>query len=314
MKKIVKLLIISAILFLVGSMLFGIGIFIHLGAAEEIVENYTYTETADNLNIVCDVDEYDISFVFSDSAEAITVEYTVIKKVKGKVISSSSIHESDGALIITGGTNEMLSIFDFSVDRKKITVTIPSSRELGYRIKASTGDVCFGDGVKASAISVSTSTGDVIIGDSNIAGNLTVDVSTGNIGLIGDVFADEIKLDGGVGDVTIHSAVRADSLEVEVSTGDVLIMSNVDISSIDIESSTGDIRATGVITSEEIEVETSTGDVSLTLLGERELYSAKVRVSTGHSNITSGGDGERVLDISVGTGDVNVTFKKLYAL
>ena len=237
----------------------------------------------------------EVKVIYHDE-QKITVEGYELKTIKGKLIKSvvSRVNE-EGELIVKTERVEN-QIFEIGTDGKRaITVKIPKDMAIKLKVSLSTGDVIIGEkdqDYTFNEIDVTTSTGDVFINANVTAKSLRVERSTG-----------EVYIDG---------KVTADVFGSEATTGDLIINASVVAGNIDIEHDTGDVKCNAFITADKFDIETSTGDVSLKLLGAKEDYSLICDISTGKSNPLPYLGGNKLIEIEISTGDLDIVFEKGY--
>ncbi|MBR1884343.1 MAG: DUF4097 family beta strand repeat protein [Clostridia bacterium] len=125
-----------------------------------------------------------------------------------------------------------------------------------------------------------------------------------------------IKMKIGAGDTTINNINVSKSADIEAGAGKITILSGT-INNLNLTLGVGNAEITSKLTGIS-EIEAGVGNLKLTLLGDKEAYSINAEKGLGTVNIYGTkaiesywfGDGESIVNISGGIGNVEVDFKE----
>ena len=295
-KAAIIIVIIGVCLLIAGGAVFLVGMsktnwdFSGLANREYVRETAVFS--ADEVNeIVVNVSTENVTFMDAED-DSITVEYVIVKNKNGKILREAVPVLTDGVLRCVEEEKAFSFMgFGFSGD-KNIVVKVPTGKVLAVSVTVSTGDVAFDQASETrtfSALNVQTSTGKVTIkGKTACENGFAVETTTGKVLIEGDVTC---------GDATITT-----------STGEIKVSAPFTASKTELVTTTGDIDFSASIAFDSLTVETTTGDVSLHMAGKKEQYSYNYSASTGKSNVSSFTSGNKRIDITVSTGDIELYF------
>jgi|GEM_PF-6567433 len=334
MKKSKLLIVISIIFIAVGLISFtvafaSVGWDINKLATSQV--KYSVIDSSSTQHDLSSVQKVKIKVDTSDVKISYGVELSITYSqsftLRDKPITKVKTSVQNGTFLLSTRTiwyRTILSLFDFQ--NESVQIVLPRDKNIDLDIETDTGDVKFiGDAsAQTSSVILETDTGDVVMQDV-IVDNLKIEGDTGDIKIVGsDINLANFETD--TGDISINNCTvqkadfsvdtgsikilnsSIDQMVAETDTGDVKITeSTIRISKISTD--TGDIDGRGVVFGiSEMKIFTDTGDVKLTLSGQREEYSFLINVKTGDSNITSTLGGDKLVDVSVKTGDVKIYF------
>lgn len=307
MKKIkLKLLcIIGSIFTLIGGILFGVG-FLSANCDFNNLTHLTTQEQSYTVGKEKQINAVTISYGpgsaadvyvhFSDTAEEISVNYTLLKTKKGKTIGNVIVTDTDGRLKITETKNwkdyvNEVTFFGWTKDID-VTVTLPVNQSYALDIQTDTGDIVFsGSACSLTSLQLTTDTGDINLQnvdiDCDTAGTLKTD--TGDI-KIGNLTAKNLSASMDTGDCYVYGTIVSESIHAETDTGDI------------------ETRDNGVLDAKEITLLADTGDIAVKLMGKFTDYTVFVETDTGDCNIHNQVGGEKILNAKTDTGDIFVTF------
>lgn len=333
MKRILpKILAIGLVAIILGAIVFAVGLAAAKWDIRKIsgitVTEDTYTETgaAQNINIKLDVT--DLTVVFDENADKISLVYPTEKNKKDEVISEFVIDESGNTLNLTQKSNWKRQTILFNFTSTKATLTVPAGRIVSLNVKTDTGDVKIQGNATLTNSSIETDTGDVSIekidtdtlnikvdtGKITVKGGtatnkISCESNTGDIRFSGNINSDAVEVKTDTGDFKIDGDLTSDTVTAETDTGDVEIRGNLTASLINIDTDTGDVESEHcVIDSARIIITTDTGDVEITVAGNPPDYQVMLDIGTGDSNIKPNLTGTRLLSFESDTGDLTVRF------
>ena len=320
MKKFYKiLLILGASLFIVGGILFTIGMFFSgwsfNGLSNVDYERKTYEINSNSVeNIVIEVDTENVEFITVEG-DKITVEYSNVKNKKGNTLSEI-IPEIDGNTLILKEFDKKFALtFSFFSSNNKMTVKLPSNKALSIKVETSTGDVLLGEQnneTTYSNINVETNTGDFkVLGKVNCLDNFSVELDTGSIITNGEIICkNNLYFEVDTGKINVNSKITATGVSFTADTGKIVIGGFINANSISFETDTGDVICESLILANTITASADTGDVTLILKGDKSDYSYFYEKATGKSNIPAYSSGSRTIKVKTDTGDINISFKE----
>lgn len=237
MKKIKLRLITSALLILIGCLIFTGAMtmlnwdFTKLSTVKFETNNYEINEQYKSISIVTDT--ADITFIPRESANTSVVcrEHTNLKH---------SVMEKDNTLCIELVDNrKWYEYIGINIGSQKITVYLPKAEYNMLTIKESTGDIEIPKDFNFNSIDIKTSTGN-INAEKLTTNTLNLSVSTGNINLK-DISCESLTTNGSTGRVTLQNVIATDSFSIKRSAGDIKF-DKCDANDILIETDTGNVK------------------------------------------------------------------------
>ena len=266
----------------------------------------SYTELGEITEINVKVDTSEVSLVFDETAEAVTVTYNNEENKSGETVREVSVTEADGKLTISEKINWKRSLGLFNFNNTRVTVTLPTSRIYTLNIETDTGDVSVKGSATATTAKFETDTGDIYIEKIN-TGLLSLSVDTGDITLKDTSATLMIDIETNTGDVLLGGALSSPAVKIETDTGDVKINGTLTAQTVKIETDTGDVKE-GLVDAASITLISDTGDFKLKLVGKSSDYKTSVSLHTGDTNVSKNLSGDKSLDIRSDTGDVYIYF------
>ena len=229
---------------------------------------------------------YDIENEFTDfdiELDTSNVEFIYTTDGKTKVVVKENekdfhkVEVNEGTLKVTQNENKKWYeyLFDFSFDKKKVTIYLPLKEYNKLVIKSSTSDVIIPNDFTFNSAVIILSTGDIKM-KASVNNKLTTTVSTGNTDLE-DMSASEMELKASTGRVSLKGVKVTSLIKINTSTGNIKL-ENVKASDLELKASTGDVILTDTIIDNKIKIHTSTGNVRFTNSDGYELY---IRTDTG---------------------------------
>lgn len=167
----------------------------------------------------------------------------------------------------------------------------------------------------------------ITLQDVSVKGNLTLESSTGDISLDGihagvlnadceygstemaNISADHMNLKTDTGSVELASIFLKGTLDASVEYGDISL-ENVSAADISVKADTSDAEFTSLFAGNSISFDISYGDIEGTIEDAEAAYTIFSEVDYGECNLSSGGNGAKILNITVDTGDVEIDFLK----
>ena len=151
-------LLLGAIIFVIGLAAAGWNIFNISGIT---VTDNTYNEagTVQNLNI--NLDTSDLTIIFDESADKISVVYPTEKNQKGELVSEITVTESGNTLSVTHKNSWKKHVFLFNFTDTKIKITVPAKRVMSLNVETDTGDVKLEGNATLANSAIETDTGDI---------------------------------------------------------------------------------------------------------------------------------------------------------
>ncbi|MBE5742338.1 MAG: DUF4097 domain-containing protein [Clostridiales bacterium] len=318
MKKGLVIILIGVGLTLLGGIIFAISMTIHgwdfnaVSTTEVVYETYE-SQSGEITGIDIDFSTADIVYQEYDG-DKITVKYPIYKNKKGDKRAEVEITEDrNGILHINESTTPLSLWISIYEPKATVTVNVPKGKLEEISLHTNTGDVILGSEqteINANFVHIYTDTGDINIKSKvNCSGRVVLYTDTGDLKVRANLIATTLTVESDTGDITFYKEIKLlNGLNVSTDTGDITI-NKVVASAVEIESSTGDINGiNGGIDANEIEIETSTGDVKISLSGKKEDYSITTQVGTGKSNVSSYQGGNKRVEISSSTGNIEVRF------
>ena len=297
MKKLLKTLcILSLVLVVLGSAVFGVGLLIAKGDFSALsyltAQQKDYTEQETVTSIFIDAKTADVDVVLAD-VDKVNLSYSHLLTKKNKPANEIFLSENNGTLSFRERTIWYRTLSTYTPDRQ-IVLTLPADRTYSLSVSVSTGNVRFN-------------------GNQGLFSSLTLETITGDINAQSTLLLCEqtIKAETSTGHIKLGE-FQTKNLFLEVNTGDILLSGNgVATEKISLEANTGDVKsAQSVLNSPKILIETDTGDVKIKLAGKQTDYSVYIDTDTGDTNIHSYPGGAKTLSIETDTGDINVTFEE----
>ena len=321
-RKIVSiLLIVCGALTLLGGTVFTIGMaaagwdFTILNTVE--YKYKTYETNGSPTEIVMEFETTDIAVYFDDTATQIRVEYPEAYNKKGKQISTVTVAEADGKLVLREETKGWES-FIWNIGPSACASVyvpsgyLPSADGCALRLETDTGDVTLHGNAALRSLTIETDTGDLSLSELT-AENLQIEVDTGDVTLNGKVtLTGALTIDTDTGDLKISDMVTAKTISLKTDTGEIYAKKMLTGEAIAIRTSTGDIECNGPLHGTSLILSTSTGDIEARIAGKNAEYAITVEQSTGstnvHSNLESVTNATKSLKLKTGTGDIHVEF------
>ena len=308
-----KLLAIGIVSIILGSIVFVVGL---AAAGWDIkaisgitVNEHTYEEVGSVQKLSVSLDTADLTVVFDEDADKISVVYYTEKNKKDKPVSDITVTEEGGTLSITQKTFWTRALFLFNFEKPKVTVTVPKERTTTLKLETDTGDIKLLGDARLISSSIEADTGDIFV-EKFDTDSLMLETDTGKITLNDGYASGKIGIKVNTGDVKLLGDVTADRVEVVTDTGDLKIYGKLTATALNIKSDTGYVECErdGVIDAVRITVTVDSGDVEITLFGAQTDYQALIKTDTGDSNISSNLTGARVFNFESDAGDLTVHF------
>ena len=312
-KNFPKLLAIGIVSIILGSIVFVVGLAAAGWDTKAIsgitTTEHAYEETGSVQKLSISLDTADLTVVFDEDADKISVVYYTEKNKKDKPVSDITVTEEGGTLSITQKTFWTRALFLFNFEKPKVTVTVPKERTTTLKLETDTGDIKLLGDARLIGSSIEADTGDIFV-EKFDTDSLMLETDTGKITLNDGYASGKIGIKVNTGDVKLAGDISADKVEVTLDTGDLEFFGTLASASLNITTDTGDVecKRDGVINAERISVNSDTGDVSIRLFGKQADYQALIETDTGDSNISSNLTGARVFNFESDTGDLTVHF------
>lgn len=241
------------------------------------VKTYDFDASADE--IVIDVEERYIEFVYSD-VEFISVEYREHER------DQWTFNLEEGKVTITQKKDFILQFINFSFapeNYKAVKVYLPIGSEYAFDVSTNVGSIKldFDSNVNVVDLKLESNTGAITINHVTVAGLFDLSSDTGSI-----------EMDQVVGK----------DLMVRLATGHLQV-SHFSFDSIDVDSSTGHFNLSTGAVSEEIKAHLSTGSIHISGVGAA---SFDLSSSTGSIEIDSDDIDEMYFDLNTSVGTVQV--------
>lgn len=197
----------------------------------------------------------------------------------------------------------------FHFDTRKSTITISVPRTFHGLITASSisGDLKLADLQNLDTVIVSTASGEINlnhllvnnqISASNTSGSLTLEnvTANGNLDLATASGETVLKL------ATIKGNMSATSISGAIDLSETTVTGNISL-----ESSSGELLF-NKLRSDHLTLSTISSSISGTLLGDSANYTIKASSLSGDLNLPRSGNGNKMLDVSSTSGDVDIDF------
>lgn len=218
------------------------------------------------------------------------------------------------------------NVISFGFNAVPLTIEIPASiatircdidvAELDCENLTLEGDLsCLGDvsGIALQDVAVKgnltleSSTGDISLNGIH-AGVLDVDCDYGSVEMA-NVSADQMTLETDTGSVELGSVFLRDALDISADYGDIFL-ENVSAADISVKADTCDVEFISLFAENNLSFHVSYGDIEGTIEDAEAAYTIFSEVDYGECNLSSGGRGAKILNITVDTGDVEIDFLK----
>ena len=255
----------------------------------------------------------DNSYEISESYHGISVdtdtaELVFVPSEDGK--TSVSCHEQSNlkhSVSVVDGTltvklcdtrNWFNRIFNFSFEKTKILISIPSGDYGVLTVTSSTGDIYVPHDFIFEGIDVKVSTGDVTC-LASVRGDVKIKTSTGDI-TVEKITADSVSLSVSTGRVTASGVSCYGNLDITVSTGKTYL-TDVSCENLTSNGDTGDISLSRTVAKATLSVTRSTGSVSFDGADAAEIY-----VTTDTGSVMGRLLTDKVYIVNTDTGRVDV--------
>ena len=297
MKKILKWLLIGAVaLTLLGGGIFFVG-FAMSGFKVEALsmtkyEMQRFEEREENLltSIKIDYEATDVVVIFDETATSVTVEYPQKQKKNGENISVVTVTETENSLIIS--EREKVYLWDWIGSfTPTLTVKLPAARTYDLALEIEHGDVALRGKGNVNALSLDMDYGDASLQRAEIVCQNVLRIQTehGDIEM-GSAQAEKMYLSSEYGDLECEKArLQAKEVYIDMEHGDV----DIDL-----------------LQADKAVFEIEHGDIEASLYGDKADYTVQVEIEYGDTNIRSVTGGNKLLQIFVEHGDVEIDFKK----
>lgn len=277
-----RILIISAVLFLIGVMLF-VGAFALSGFDLSKLSNVKYTKKAaefhDIHNIIIDDENNSVKILRADT-DSVQVSYHDSDK------AHYVITESGGTLYIKKETTSFFfNFFTLDFSDHTLTLTVPESSIGEISVHTQNGSVTL-EGVNAERADVTSSNGGIYISGGNI-GVIDTDTSNGPVKLW-DMESRKITAD---------------------TSNAKIVITSVNVPELDASTSNGGIEAYSV-RSKKCILETSNGSVDVLMIGDPSEFRISHRTSNGSVDAPPSGSGPRELFVGTSNGNIRIKFEE----
>ena len=312
---VIFLIVIAVIILAVGGGFFAIGM---VNKSNNPIVTTTYNlDDEDFSDIEIDIATSDLEIVkSSDSSKKVVCKETEKEKHYIEVIAGTlSIKRFEAKKWYE-------KLFDFTMDKKVVTIYLPEEEYHNLFITASTGKIFVSNDFTFNKVNIKLTTGilefqanaedyvrlESSTGEINVKNvecqSLNVTATTGNVSLIESYVHGSAQINISTGNIKTQD-FKSYSLKATASTGKVSLVNTVIKTEIDINTSTGDV-VFEKSDAETLKIETTTGNVKGSLLSAK-IFSTST--STGHVNVqqsTTGG----LCEIKTTTGDITIAIEK----
>lgn len=316
MKKLIKVIV---ILLIIGAIIGGIGIAIHVtsgGAMKNCVQkNEKVVFDGESISVDAVFDEIEIKII---SGNEVTFDYFESEKVK------RTIKKENGKISFETEAPHYVGIFN---SKYYLKIGLPQEFSENLKIENKTGSVNVDlSGVTCKEIDIEVTTGSVTVKNAVCSGNFNVEVTTGGIN-VSNVSGENFSLEDTTGSLYVTDVwvvknanlktttgsisvdnLSADSVKVKLTTGS-LRKAVVDCKSFSAEATTGGLSF-NIKSASQIVLKTTTGSINGKIVGNENDFNITSSTTTGKSNLTNqivyGSDKE--LKASATTGSITVDF------
>ena len=225
---------------------------------------------------------------------------------------------------------DYINIISFGVDAIPLTIEVPASVK-NIICDVDAADLACEDLSLEGDFYCNSDAAIVKLQDVNVAGSLSLDsdaadirlerIKTGSLNVdcdfgkveMTDLAVGNIVIDADTCDIDLTSIFSEGVFDLSADYG-MITMEIVSALTVQVETDSCDVDFASLSAEEKIIFKVSYGDINGTIDDAQSAYTIFMRGDSDDSNILSGGNGPKVLDVTMDSGDVDIQFLKTNAL
>lgn len=320
MKRTGKALLTGVVLFVIGAILFVIGFAFTIANSDDskeekktFVEKTYKAENVDIEKLRISLVSDDIVFETSEDKNIVITYYDnadesdyVIREDKN--VLSMEYHNEGSAFNVFRVTDLADLFHRMKEDRDNIPpvkITIPKDYAGIYNVEVVSGDVAMSGLPAQGKVSIDSTSGDLSVNNMQFSDDIRVNTVSGNIRLADCVVEKNVDLNTTSGDIYLENIETAQAIDCNTVSGEVN-GSNVKALSIDMNTTSGDVCFTQLDVASFFEANSISGSYKLELIDDINQYSTEIDTISGDCNIGSKSGGDKRIEISTTSGDIQV--------
>ena len=263
---------------------------------------YTYECKGDINELVVDETSDAVRVLVGDVDKAVVTYHA-------KEEDAYTITEENGKLTVAKNKKPQITIgFYLEFEDQSTEILLPKNFYGDVDVEVSSGAANV-NGLKVKDLSVKSSSGASKVENVEATGNVELKCTSGLAGMENVKAAGDVLLKTSSGLASAEN-VTCKSFTGASTSGLFKCKNVVSDSFIDVKGTSGSVKVEEIEAKEGISLESTSGLISGTIADKEENFSIITKQGSGSCNLKDSRDGEKTLDVSIGSGSINIKFTK----